>query len=139
MEKLENFIAKARLFKIFLAMFLLTSTLVASVFWLIFVTGLTRPDLSFTGIACIQIGIFFGLIFGVLSVFLVGQMRESQRFWNYAKEVEEIIDNAKSRDDLESIVECEFDTLVDLSLGGPHNHELLRLKTIIRTKYKYLN
>ena len=69
---------------------------------------------------------------------MVSMMRKSTKFWNYAKEVEELIDKAETKDELSSIWKGEFQSLREQAQGGPHLSELTRQYTIMQTKYQYL-
>jgi hypothetical protein len=66
-------------------------------------------------------------------------MRKSQEFWDYAKEVEALIDKADTKSELSSIHRYEFEALREMTMGGPHNTELYRLHAIMQTKYKFVN
>ena len=139
MKTIENLFEKTHLFKVFLFGCILFGAIIASIFYGLFITDAIRPELNFTGIACIQIGLILGLLFGAIIVLFVGQMRKSQEFWDYAKVVEEKIENAETKSALNSIRRYEFESLREMSLGGPHNTELYRLHAIMQTKYKFVN
>lgn len=85
---------------------------------------------------------FFSLIFGVVGglLFLIAvlSLRKSRKFWDYAKIVEKLIDDANSKERLDSILKWEFETLRELCIGGPQITELNRLFTIMKTKYQYV-
>jgi hypothetical protein len=139
MKTIENFFEKTHLFKVFLFGWVLFGAMAASMLYVLVITDAIRPELNFTRIACIQIGLILGLIFGVMIALFVAQMRKSQKFWDYAKFVESLIDKAESKSALESIHKWEFESLREMTQGGPHNNELHRLYTIMKTKYKYVN
>ena len=139
MKTIENLFEKTHLFKVFLFGWILFGAIIASIFYGLFITDAIRPELNFTGIACIQIGLILGLLFGAIIVLFVGQMRKGQEFWDYAKVVEEKIENAETKSALNSIRRYEFESLREMSLGGPHNTELYRLHAIMQTKYKFVN
>jgi membrane protein DedA with SNARE-associated domain len=139
MKTLENFFEKTHLLKVFLFGWILFGGMIASIFYGLFITDAIRPELNFTGIACVQIGLMLGLVFGAMIAFFVGQMRKSQEFWDHAKRVESLIDKAESKSALESIRKWEFESLREMSQGGPHNTELYRLHAIMQTKHKYVN
>ncbi len=139
MKTLENFLEKTHLIKVFLFGWLLCSAIFAGMLYILVITDSIRPDLNFTGITSIQIGLALGLLFGLIVVLMVGQMRKSQEFWDYAKVVEEKIENAETKSALNSIRRYEFESLREMSLGGPHNTELYRLHAIMQTKYKFVN
>jgi len=80
-----------------------------------------------------------GGLFGSLTT---ENMRRSQAFWDRAKEVQKRLDEAKTRKDLDTIFSEEFSNNGKLRklymLGAPHHQEMIRLHTILDTKYKYL-
>ncbi len=139
MKTLENFLEKTHLIKVFLFGWLLCSAIFAGMLYILVITDSIRPDLNFTGITSIQIGLALGLLFGLIVVLMVGQMRKSREFWGYAKVVEEKIENAETKSALNSIRRYEFESLREMSLGGPHNTELYRLHAIVQKKYKFVN
>ena len=63
--------------------------------------------------------------------------RKSNKFWDYSKEVESLIDKAETKEELGSIWKGEFQSLRELAQGGAHLSELTRQYTIMQTKYKY--
>ena len=138
MKTIENFFEKTHLFKVFLFGWVLFGAMAASMLYVLVITDAIRPELNFTGIVCVQIGLVLGLVFGAIIVLFVGQMRKSQEFWDYAKVVKEKIENAETKTALDSIRRYEFESLREMSMGGPHNSELYRLHAIMQTKYKYV-
>jgi hypothetical protein len=82
-------------------------------------------------------GALTGILFGLMFMLMFSMMRKSTKFWDYAKIVEEIIDKAETKDELGSIYKGEFQSLIELAQGGPHQYELKRQYAIMQTKYKY--
>jgi hypothetical protein len=78
-----------------------------------------------------------GIPFGLMTMLMASMSRKSNKFWNYAEEVEALIDVAETKDELGSIYKGEFQSLIELAQGGPHQYELKRQYAIIQTKYKY--
>lgn len=70
---------------------------------------------------------------------MISQIRNSVKFWDYAKELENLIENTNTKQGLQDIVNNELVELADLSMGTPHYEEIRRLRTIITTKSKYVN
>ena len=138
MKTLENFFEKAHLFKVFLFGWASSGILFALVPYILLTTGGTRPELGITGTTCLQMGAILGILGGLLSVLMIGQMRKRQVFWMHAKAIESLIDKAESKAALESIRKHGFESLREMSQGGPHNNELYRLHAIMQTKYKYV-
>lgn len=92
-------------------------------------------------ISILKQSIVSAVMSGVLTLLVMSMIsigKQSQKFWNKAKEVELFINEAETLEELKAIHEGEFTTLKQMSLGTPHNHELLRLFTIMDTKANYL-
>jgi|688.fasta_scaffold1278498_2 hypothetical protein len=136
MNKIDKFFDKASLWKVFPI-----NVLISILFMGIIFIGLSKitgenPYL-FNGII-IKVGIAMGIVFGGLLTLLISENRKSNRFWEYSKEVGTLIENAKSKKELENIHNNEFQKLVSMAFAG-HIHEIKRLKTIMETSYKFLN
>jgi hypothetical protein len=91
-----------------------------------------------SGINCTAMGAITGILFGLMFSLMVSMMRKSQIFWDYAKVVEKLIENAETKEALQSLFDNEFQDLRKKCQGGPQIPELNRLYTIIKTKYKYI-
>jgi len=136
MNKIDKFYDKASLWKVF-PINVLISTLFIGI-TLIGLSKITGESLyHFDGIL-IKVGIAMGIVFGGLLTLLISENRKSNRFWEYSKEVGTLIENAKSKKELENIHNNEFQKLVSMAFAG-HIHEIKRLKTIMETSYKFLN
>ena len=138
MKHLNNFLEKAPLWQVYIAGWFLTGSFMAAMFYGFQYIGVTSPELDFSGIKCIKIGAMSGLLFGLMFTLIFSMMRKSQIFWDYAKVVEVLIENANTKDELESIFKMEFQNLRRKCQGGPQIPELNRLYTIMKTKYKYI-
>lgn len=86
-----------------------------------------------------QIGSCLGFVFTFIVTLMISQIRNSVKFWDYAKELENLIENTNTKQGLQDIVNNELVELADLSMGTPHYEEIRRLRTIIATKSKYVN
>jgi hypothetical protein len=64
--------------------------------------------------------------------------RKSIVFWEKSKKISCKIDSAKTKEELDNIFINEFQELRKISMGKPHNEELLRLYTIMKTKHEYV-
>jgi len=67
-----------------------------------------------------------------------GHMKRSDKFWEYSKEVEYLIEDATTKDELRSIYKNEYVKLNNMAFGSPHYNEIMRLQAIMVTKIKYL-
>ena len=63
---------------------------------------------------------------------------ESEQFWTKAKEVEKLIDDAETKQEISDIVYGELTELHKMRMGRPHVHEVNKLITVANTKIKYL-
>ena len=135
MKKLYNFLETAPLYSIFLFVFLIFAVFVSLLSYFLFhqVTKIYNPLISVEG------GVGLGLIFATFLTLMFDEMRKSAKFWSYAKEVEWLINKAETKSRLESIRKWEYESLIELSQGGPHTAELERLFAIMQTQYKFVN
>jgi hypothetical protein len=62
----------------------------------------------------------------------------SSAFWKYADNVEKLIENAETKDELRNIYNNEFQRLVKMQMGRPHTTMIVKLDSILKTKYKYI-
>ena len=138
MKHLNNFFEKSPLWQVYIAMWFLTGSLISAMFYGIQYIGVTSPELGISGIKCIKLGVMSGLLFGLMFTYMISVMRKSQIFWGYAKVVDALIENANTKDELESIFKMEFQNLRKKCQGGPQIPELNRLYTIMKTKHKYI-
>jgi len=134
MKSINNFFDKAPLWKIYIFGWALTGLFTFSMFeWVTFlVRGTVLPT-----IVNLKIGATTGILFGLMFMLMISITRKSNKFWNYSKEVESLIDKAETKEELGSIYKDEFQSLIELAQGGPHQYELKRQYAIMQTKYKY--
>ena len=137
MKKLNSFLEKAHLFKIYLFGWFTTMLIITFLFY--FITNVFFASLKLSFEASLIIGSVLGLVYGLVIMFAIAKMRKSDDFWDYAKMVEELIENAKTQYELEVIVDNEFHLLVGKSKGELQFSELRRLYAIMKTKYKYVD
>lgn len=135
MNSLTKFTHETKLWKVF-----------AINFAIIFVIGLffiMSIDLISIDIQEINLGkeliisSVIAFIFSYLITWLIGLARASVKFWEYSKVVAELIEKENSNlEEMERIFNVEFKKLKGMSMGEPHSREVLRLYTILNTKYK---
>lgn len=130
MKKFNNFLEKAPLWKVFVFSFILCFIVYTPILGLI--TNKSYLTLMFS------IGIAISALISVLFSLMMSQIRKSNAFWKYAEEVEKLIENAETKESINSILNKEWLTLLDLPMGGAHYHEIHRLRAIISTKSKYI-
>ena len=138
MKRINNFFEKAPLWQVYIAGWFLTGAFTAATFYFLQQIDGTRRDLVFNGVVCIKIGATAGILFGLMIMLMVSMMRKSIIFWDYSKEVEKLIEDAKTQEELQSVFNNQFQELRKKCQGGPQIPELTRLYTIMKTKYQYI-
>ncbi len=133
MKKLNNFLDKAPLWQIYIFGWAFIGTFTFLLFQF-FPDGTELPRNWFVNL---KIGFFMGIPFGLILVLMTSMADESQKFWNYSKEVETLIEAAETKESLQSIFDNEFQDLQKLQMGHPHGSKLKELYAILKTKYKY--
>lgn len=133
MKTINKFFEEAHLFKVFLFAFLTIGGFTYLVTQPIASNELVQNPVNVS----LRLAILFGLLFGCISTFMTSMMRKSSKFWDYSKEVQVLIDNAETKEELGSIYKGEFQSLIELALGGHHQSELKKQYEIMQTKYKY--
>jgi len=133
MTRINNFLTNAHLFKVFLYGYLFCGGFVFIVFSLF-----SDAELNLNFIRSFFIASIAGLPFGVMFMLMVSTTRKSQNFWDYAKEVDILVDEADKKEVIDSIHETSFQKLIGMSMGNEHQTELNRIYTIMQTKVKYL-
>ena len=128
MGSLFNLIDRQKLLTIFIAGFLLSGS------FMFLILFFTTP---FNVIGCALVSSLAGILFGGGLTTSEDAIRKSNKFWDYAKAVEELINKSDSKDELKLIEANEFLNLRQYSQGGAHGRELVRLHAIMSTKYKY--
>jgi hypothetical protein len=139
MNKINQFFDKSPLWQIYIFGWFFTGAFVAALFYGLQLIDPPNSKMLITGINCIKMGALTGILFGLMIMLMVSMMRKSQIFWDYAKVVEELIEAAKTKDELTSIFNTEFQELRKKCQGGPQIPELNRLYTIMKTKIQYIN
>ena len=138
MKKLNNFLDKAPLWQIYIFGWFFTGAFTALIFYGFKFIDSPNSKMLITGINCIKMGAIMGALFGLIFMLTASTIRKSQIFWKYAHEVEALIEEAETQDEMNSIFENQFQWLRKKCLGGPQITELNRLYTIMKTKYKYI-
>ena len=85
------------------------------------------------------------LVASILGLGMVGMVllfikmvNESKQFWKKAEEVEKLIDMCETKQEITDIIYGELTELRKMSMGRPHNYEVIKLITVADTKVKYL-
>ena len=101
--------------------------------------AIDEPNDVFTNpVTSLKFASLMAIPFTLMAMLTVSMSNKSEKFWEYSKEVQALIDKAETKEELGSIYKNEFQTLRDLAQGGPHGTELMKQYTILQTKYKYV-
>ena len=84
------------------------------------------------------VGFTISILFTIVFTNMVYNQRRNQKFWSYSKQVQDLIDNAKTKDDFENIYTNNYPELINLAVGGQHITEIKRIKTVLETTLKYI-
>lgn len=134
MKRISKFLEEAPLWQVFIFGWLFTGMFTFLLFQFF-------PDgtvISRNWFVNLKIGFFMGIPFGLMLMLMASMDRKSNKFWNYADEVEALIEDAKTKESLQSIFDNEFKTLQNLQQGHSHGSKLKELYAILKTKYKYI-
>ena len=135
MKTVNNFLDKASLFKVWLVIYPISILFISGlVYGLDYLSGESTFTNDFN---YLKFGALMGMVFSWMFILMISMSRKSQKFWDYSKEVLALINAAETKDELGSIYKGEFQSLIELAQGGPHQTELKRQYAIMQTKYKY--
>ncbi len=131
---LNLFLEEAPLWQIFIAIFFSFSVLFFPIIFILNHLTMVGVDL----ILNIKLSVSIGLLVGVVGTLLTSIARKSIVFWDYAKKLECMVNDAECKEVLDKLYNKDFQELRKLSFGGPHYEELRKIHTIMKTKYKYV-
>ena len=84
------------------------------------------------------LGFTISILFTILFTNVLSNIRKNEKFWKYSEQVQDLIDNAKTKKDFENIYTNNYPELINLAVGGQHITEVKRIKTILETTLKYI-
>ena len=126
-DKIENFIAEGNLFLHILFVLMWISIILLS-------TGLLFIP--------IHLGVPFVIITGFLSAVIITTLiwivRRLWKFHEYAEFIQEQVEKAETKDEIESIYKNHFIKLQAMSFGKPHSSKLVEIYTILKVKHDLL-
>jgi hypothetical protein len=135
MKKINKFLSEANLFKVWLTLYP-----IVALFGSVLMYGLDTfiGDHSFGKyINYFYFGALMSLPFTTLFTLSLSMGRKAEIFWNYAKYLEELVNNVKTKEELEHIWYNEYNELIDKYQGGVQIGEVKRIRAIIETRLKY--
>ena len=135
MKKIDDFLAKAHLFKVWIFLYFFCVILVCFMFYgldFLVKEGIKRHSYY------LKLGSILSIVFSLMGVLMISMQRKAVVFWEYAEFLEKEIDKATTKEQLEHIWYNEFNQLIEKCQGGPQIGEVKRIRSIIKTRYKYL-
>lgn len=135
MKKINKFLDEANILKVWLISYPIVALFVSVLMY-----GLDTfiGDHSFGKyINYFYFGALMSLPFTTLFTLSISMSRKASVFWNYAKQLEEIVNNVKTKAELEHIWYNEYNELIDKCQGGVQIGEVARIRAIIETRLKY--
>jgi hypothetical protein len=135
MKTLNNFFEKAHLFKVWLITY---PVLILFISGLVYGLDYLSGENTFTGnFMYLKFGAFMGMVLSWMVILITSMERKSTIFWDYVKIIETLINNVKTKKELEDIWANEYQELIKNCQGGSQIGEVKRIKSIIETRYKY--
>ena len=114
----------------------LVSTIFGFVIWTCF-SYIDNDNLSLLKI--FHLNLFLGFVTGgIMFSLYVSMFRKQLLFSKYSKEVETLVENAKTKEELLLISENEFSKLKESSIDYYHTLKVKEIFAVMKTKYKYL-
>jgi hypothetical protein len=135
MQKINNFLSEANLFKVWLTLYPILGLFVS--FLSYGLDSIIGENTFGETIKYFYFGALFSIPFTTLFTLSISMGRKTEIFWNYAKHLEELINNVKTKEELEHILYNEYNELIDKCQGGPQIGEVKRIRAIIETRLKY--
>lgn len=115
----------------------LVSTIFGFVIWTCF-SYIDNDNLSLLKI--FHLNLFLGFVTGgIMFSLYVSMFRKQLLFSKYSKEVETLVENAKTKEELLLISENEFSKLKESSIDYYHTLKVKEIFAVMKTKYKYLD
>ena len=138
-NKIDGAINKASFLKIYLISFLILSVFIFLMIAILFPFLLTPEDnKKIDFLVQIKISVILSAILSTLITLVLQMVKMSDKFWENAKELSKMVDDAESKVELDDIYKNKFQQTNKLSSGHPHYVEMERIYAIMKTKYKYV-
>lgn len=130
MKKFSAFLMESSLFKIFIVMWLISSIYSFALFSIM--------DSKFSMLVNLKIGLSLGIFISILSISIISISRDRIKFLNFFEEVEKMIEDAESKEDLVKIYEKEFQDLLDLAKSREDIEKINFIYRILKIKNEYV-
>ncbi len=134
-NKINNFLENGSLITIGFITYLVIGIFGSSILYLLDYITFNYDTLNHRNLL---VGFTISILFTIVFTNMVYNQRRNQKFWSYSKQVQDLIDNAKTKDDFENIYTNNYPELINLAVGGQHITEIKRIKTVLETTLKYI-
>lgn len=134
-NKINNFLENGSLITIGFIVYLVIGIFGSSILYLLDYITFNYDTLNHRNLL---VGFTISILFTIVFTNMVYNQRRNQKFWSYSKQVQDLIDNAKTKDDFENIYTNNYPELINLAVGGQHITEIKRIKTVLETTLKYI-
>ncbi len=134
-NKIYNFLENGSLITIGFIVYLVIGIFGSSILYLLDYITFNYDTLNHRNLL---VGFTISILFTIVFTNMVYNQRRNQKFWSYSKQVQDLIDNAKTKDDFENIYTNNYPELINLAVGGQHITEIKRIKTVLETTLKYI-
>lgn len=137
-NKINNFLENGSLITIGLISYILIGLFGSlSLYGLSYIDGTTK-DFFINDYYAFKLGFSIGMVVNFMFVLMIYSNRKNQKFWKYSEQVQNLIDNAKTKEDFDNIYTNNYPELINLAVGGQHITEIKRIKAVLETTLKYI-
>ena len=138
-NKLNDAINRSSNWKIYFVTLLIVTVIFYIMFRIVTHWGLSTPEYEkITPLITLKISFITSAIMSIMITLMFSMSKQSDKFWGGVKELEKLIDEKNTRDELEELYQTKFKELHKLCAGPPHFTEMKRLKSIMEMKYKLI-
>jgi hypothetical protein len=98
-------------------------------------------DVFTNPVTCLKFSSLMAIPFTAITLLTISMSNSSQKFWDRANMIDDEIDAAETKEEVNRIINSELiegGNLRVLSGGGPHHQKMREMYSILVTKYKYL-
>ncbi len=134
-NKINNFLENGSLITIGFISYLVIGIFGSSILYLLDYITFNYDVLNHRNLL---VGFTISILFTILFTSVLSNIRKNEKFWRYSEQVQDLIDNAKTKDDFENIYTNNYPELINLAVGGQHITEIKRIKTVLETTLKYI-
>ena len=134
-NKINNFLENGSLITIGFIVYLVIGIFGSSILYLLDYITFNYDALNHKNLL---LGFTTSILFTILFTSVLSNIRKNEKFWRYSEQVQNLIDNAKTKEDFDNIYTNNYPELINLAVGGQHITEIKRIKTVLETTLKYI-